>query len=62
VGVLPTLTATPHSALRALARLRREAAHEIERPIAIVDLIDDDPYAEVDYDAESSEPGACPRA
>jgi hypothetical protein len=26
VGVLPTLPATPHSALRALARLRREAA------------------------------------
>jgi hypothetical protein len=37
--------------LRALAKLRREAAHEIERLIAVVDLIADDTYVEFDYDA-----------
>jgi D-serine deaminase-like pyridoxal phosphate-dependent protein len=52
VSVLLTLPATPRRALRALARLRREAAHEIERLIAVVDQIDGHADLESDQDAE----------
>jgi hypothetical protein len=54
MGVLPTLPATPYGALRALKKLQREAAHEIERLTVIVDVIDDDQYMEANDAAEIS--------
>jgi hypothetical protein len=47
VSVLPRSSSNPYSVVRALKRLRREAAREIER-LSAIDVVDDDPYVEID--------------